>query len=54
MASVLTSSMKVDDLQVPHPQVELAAKLPADQLRVLGEEEDALAGSRGDGPHPFS
>src|SRR5207237_9937220 len=33
------------DAEVLHLQVELAAKLLADELRILGEEEDALAGS---------
>jgi len=29
--------------QILHPQVELAAQLPADELRILGQEEHALA-----------
>ena len=47
MASVLMSSMQVLDPQVLHLQVQLAAQLAADQLRVLGQEQDALAGRQG-------
>ena len=33
------------DAEVRHPQLELAAELPADEIGVFGQEEDALAGS---------
>ena len=34
--------------QVVHPEVQLAAELAADQLRILGQEEDPLAGGQAD------
>jgi hypothetical protein len=39
---------QVLDPQVFHAQVELAAQLAADLLRVPGEEQDALSGREGD------
>ncbi len=39
---------QVLDPQIGHPQVELAAQLAADQLRILGQEEDPLAGGQSD------
>src|SRR5687768_10180960 len=48
MASVLMSSMVLDP-QILHAEVQRARQLAADEVGVLGEEQDALAGSEGDG-----
>ena len=39
---------EIVDGEVAHPQIELAAELFADELRIFGEEENALARSEAD------